>query len=113
VAADAGNIDIHAKVVGFDPDVPNSEQSSSITATSQRGISDTEFISPQETDIIGSVVQLPDVDPEVRLTLEPLCHLQAAGSVSSFISSGRGGGPTQPGGWEPVLPLDLNPARGR
>jgi hypothetical protein len=58
-----------------------------------------------EVDIAGSIVRLPGGLAEDIARLQELCGMRAAGDVSTFIVTGRGGTPPEPGGWMPSLEL--------
>jgi filamentous hemagglutinin family protein len=107
--ANAGNIDIRAGVEGYDRTLEDKLQpppvTSHITATSERGISDTELFAQPEIDIIGNLVALPRNLPSTGAQLEEQCVRGLGLPVSSFISAGRGGSPAQPGALKGYLPI--------
>ncbi len=61
---------------------------------------------PVATDISGALQGLPPARPGTPPQLVPQCGLRLGGDVSSFLLTGRGGEPPQPGGWMPAAPTD-------
>jgi hypothetical protein len=73
--------------------------------TSQSQILSDAAVLPPEVDIAGSLVPLNAGLASDAAKLAEICGLRAGGNVSSFVSTGRGGTPLQPGGFEPVLEI--------
>jgi hypothetical protein len=70
-----------------------------ITATGTLGVSGAVVVSPAETELAGSLVALPASLASEGARLFPACGAQFGGNVSSFVLTGRGGSPPEPGGW--------------
>ena len=75
---------------------------SRVTATSQLGIDGTVHIDALNTDLTGSLVELPDSLINAESLLQELCTVKVD-AFSSFISEGRGGLPPLPGEALPSL----------
>ena len=60
---------------------------------------------PPETDVAAALVGLPSATPQTVVQLAPVCAPRLEGNFSSFVVTGRGGRPPQPGGWVPDLLL--------
>src|SRR5688500_9757463 len=70
-----------------------------ITATGTLGVGGAVVVSPAETELAGSLVALPAALASESARLLPACGAQLGGAVSSFVVTGRGGSPPEPGGW--------------
>jgi hypothetical protein len=70
-----------------------------ITATGTAGVSGTVAVSPAETELAGSLVALPAALAPENARLSPACGARLGGDVSTFVLTGRGGAPPEPGGW--------------
>ena len=81
------------------------QSQSSITATGTRGVGGTLQITP-DYNLTGALLSLP-ASLSDSLRLQPACAADLPGAVSSFIVTGRGAPPLQPGGWTPDLELRL------
>ena len=57
-----------------------------------------------DTTVAGSLAVLPQA-LATPIPLAPRCGLELGGNISSFIVSGEGGTPVEPGGWAPALDL--------
>jgi hypothetical protein len=73
--------------------------------TSESQILSDAAVLPPEVDIAGSLVRLNAGLSSDAAKLAEICGLRAGGNVSSFVATGRGGTPLQPGGFEPVLEI--------
>jgi filamentous hemagglutinin family protein len=91
VAGHGGNINIVADNLIKSPD-------STITATSQLGLSGAIAISSPETDIVQRLLTLPAtfIDPAQQLAAS--CTARSGAAGSSLVEGGRGGLPAAPGG---------------
>jgi filamentous hemagglutinin family protein len=78
---------------------------SSITASSQLGISGTVTLTAPIVDISGSLVTLPTPYLNAGNLLAERCAAQLAGKASSFVVAGRGGMPVEPDGLLPGVTL--------
>jgi len=85
-----GNINITA-------DFFFASQNSTVSASSALGIDGTILIDAPDTDISGSLQQLPDSFLDVTALLSERCSVSSASTSSSFVISGRGGVPANPG----------------
>jgi hypothetical protein len=112
--AASGRIDIDPDAVILDHSTINglangADVPVTITAdvflTSQSQILSDAAVLPPEVDIAGSLVRLNAGLASDAAKLAEICGLRAGGNVSSFVSTGRGGTPLQPGGFEPVLEI--------
>jgi filamentous hemagglutinin family protein len=65
---------------------------------------------PDQLDIVGSLVLL-QTGLATPAALVPQCGVNLGENQSSFVISGRGGAPAEPGGWLPDLSLQ-SPAQG-
>jgi filamentous hemagglutinin family protein len=118
ITAEAGRtggiIDIDPEAVVLDHSVINGLaagqdvlvriQSDVLLTSSSQILTDTAIL-PPEVDIAGSLVPLNAGLASDAAKLAEICGLRAGGNVSSFVSTGRGGTPLQPGGFEPVLEI--------
>jgi large exoprotein involved in heme utilization and adhesion len=93
-----GNINIIADHIFISPD-------SSITASSQLGISGTVTITAPIVDLTGSLVTLPTPYLDASNLLAERCAARLAGKASSFVLAGRGGMPVEPDGLLPSTGL--------
>lgn len=118
ITAEAGRtggvIDIDPEAVVLDHSVINGLaagqdvlvriQSDVLLTSSSQILTDTAVL-PPEVDIAGSLVRLNAGLNSDAAKLAEICGLRAGGNVSSFVATGRGGTPLQPGGFEPVLEI--------
>jgi filamentous hemagglutinin family protein len=93
-----GNINIIADNFLKSPD-------SSVTASSQLGISGTVFISAPIVDFTGRLVTLLTPYLNISNLLAERCAARLAGKASSFVLAGRGGLPVEPDGPLPSAAL--------
>ena len=60
---------------------------------------------PPQTDVSGALIALPSALPQINVGLAPVCAPRLDADFSSFVITGEGGRPPQPGGWVPDLRL--------
>jgi hypothetical protein len=85
-----GNITIEAGQFIRSPDTV-------IQASSELGLSGTITIAAPNTDVAGSLVVLPETFLDASSELRETCAARSSRPSSSFIASGRGGLPPDPG----------------
>ena len=90
IDGDGGNIGIEARVF-----LPSSE--SKVDASSEFGVDGNIEITSPESDIIGSLIQLPSNLLSAESFLPDRCSARLPGDFSSFIVVGSGGISVQPG----------------
>jgi filamentous hemagglutinin family protein len=110
-----GMIDIDPEAVVLDHSVINGLAGgkdvfvrirSDVLLTSESQILTDTAVLPPEVDIAGSLVRLNAGLASDAAKLAEICGMRAGGgNVSSFVATGRGGTPLQPGGFEPVLEI--------
>lgn len=94
INGNGGNVMVRAQTFVQSPD-------SFIDVTSQFGmVGNFENLAP-ELDIAGSLAPLSEGLVGATTRLAPSCALTLGGGVSSFVATGRGGTPPDPGGWQP------------
>jgi hypothetical protein len=82
-----------------------SSADSVVDASSEQSTAGAVAIIGQELDLSATLVRLPG-DFASGASLVPTCAARAGGgTVSSFVTTGRGGAPITPGGWQPELSL--------
>jgi filamentous hemagglutinin family protein len=104
-AGSGGNIQITAN--SFIKDA-----SSAVEASSQFGVQGTIVLASPESDIAGSIAQLPQSVVDVSGLLPERCAARSAGGAqSSFVVAGRGGLPTNPDNYLPSFNAGSGPAK--
>ncbi len=110
ISANAGGPQSHGGQVAINADeTPGTVKNVNVTATGGApGLSGNITLGTFQTDIAGSLVLLQTQVATPALLL-PHCGVQSDEEQSSFVITGRGGAPAEPGGWLPDLELDLWP----
>lgn len=75
------------------------DSASTVSATSQRGISGTVLIQSPTSNLSGTVGQLASKTNPPQVLLQNRCIALAGGEQSTFILAGRDALPSEPGGW--------------
>jgi filamentous hemagglutinin family protein len=72
---------------------------SGVSATSLLSTPGTIDIDARVVDIAGSIVTLSSELADTRAFLQDVCGVRFGSSTSTFVVTGRGGAPAEPGGW--------------
>ena len=78
---------------------------STVSASSQLGVSGTVTLNTQLTDLSGSLANLPMVYLDATGLVRQRCAAQLDGKISTFVLAGRGGIPQEPGSLMPSASL--------
>jgi filamentous hemagglutinin family protein len=81
------------------------QSNSPITASSTFGLQGTVTLTTPPLDVAAGLVTLPQAFFGGQIQLAPTCAQMTTGDISSFILTGHGGLPIEPGGWLPILNL--------
>jgi len=97
VSADGG---VNGGNISILPDALVKDTASSITATGILGVSGNISLTNPNPQLVNALVPLPTAFETAQL--QPQCGARFLGTdISSFIQTGRGGAPPEPGGWLP------------
>jgi filamentous hemagglutinin family protein len=77
---------------------------SGVTATSVLSTPGTIAIDARVVDIAGTLVVLSSELEDTRALLRDVCGMRLDSSASTFVVTGRGGAPAEPGGWSADAP---------
>ena len=81
------------------------QASTTITATGKKGASGKVTLAPPDAELAGALAPLTTGLSRTNLQLAPVCAPSLGGNFSSFVVTGQGGRPPEPGGWMPDLIL--------